>query len=67
MISIAGYSALRGDIMANIKTKQFQVFTDMNMVWDFLVDIYDRNGGGVPAPFFEYAMSSSWHDARLVI
>ena len=46
-----------------ITTKQFQILTDINLVWDFLVDIYDReNGGGVAAPFFEYAIQSSWMD-----
>ena len=32
-----------------ITTKQFQLLTDINLVWDFLVDIYDReNGSGMP-------------------
>ena len=31
-----------------ITTKQFQLLTDINIVWDFLVDIYDReNGSGM--------------------
>ncbi|MGN0370452.1 MAG: hypothetical protein ACI4EW_07890 [Butyrivibrio sp.] len=48
----------------NITTKQFQILTDINLVWNFMVDIYDRdNGGGVAAPFFEYAIQSSWMDA----
>ena len=47
----------------NITTKQFQLLTDINPVWDFLVDIYDREtGSGVAAPFFEYALQSSWMD-----
>lgn len=47
----------------NITTKQFQILTDINLVWDFFVDIYDReNGGGVAAPFFEYAIQSLWMD-----
>ena len=25
-----------------ITTKQFQLLTDIDIVWDFLVDIYDR-------------------------
>ena len=38
--------------------------TDINLVWDFLVDIYDReNGSGMPAPFFEHAIRASWMDA----
>ena len=45
-------------------TKQFQLLTDINLVWDFLVDIYDReNGSGMPAPFFEHAIRASWMDA----
>ena len=47
-----------------ITTKQFQLLTDINLVWDFLVDIYDReNGSGMPAPFFEHAIRASWMDA----
>ena len=47
----------------NITTKQFQILTDINLVWNFLVDTYDReNGGGVAAPFFEYAIQSTWMD-----
>ena len=47
----------------NITTKQFQILTDINLVWDFLTDIYDREtGSGVAAPFFEYALQSSWMD-----
>ena len=39
-----------------ITTKQFQLLTDIDLVWDYLVDIYDReNGSGMPAPFFEHA------------
>ena len=47
----------------NITTKQFQILSDVNLVWDFLTDIYDREmGSGVAAPFFEYALQSSWMD-----
>ena len=47
----------------NITTKQFQLLTDINLVWDFLVETYDReNDSGRPAPFFEYALTSSWMD-----
>lgn len=49
--------------MSNITTKQFQILTDINLVWDFFVEIYDKDrGGGVAAPFFEYAIQSSWMD-----
>ncbi|MGN0664964.1 MAG: GNAT family N-acetyltransferase [Huintestinicola sp.] len=44
-----------------ITTKQFQILTDIDLVWDFFTDTYDRyNGGGIAAPFYEYAVSSSW-------
>ena len=34
----------------NITTKQFQILTDVHLVWDFLTDIYDREkGSGVAA------------------
>jgi len=47
----------------NITTRQFQLLSDVNLVWDFLTDIYDRKiGSGVAAPFFEYALQSSWMD-----
>ena len=43
-----------GDSMT-ITTKQFVKETDLSLVWDFMVEIYDREkGGGVAAPFFEY-------------
>lgn len=47
----------------NITTKQFQILSDMELVWNFLVENYDRkNCSGMAAPFFEYALSSSWMD-----
>lgn len=47
--------------MKNITTKQFQILTDMQMVWDFMVDTYEHVFmNGVAAPFFEYAITSSW-------
>lgn len=49
--------------MGKITTRQFQILTDINLVWDFFVDVYDREkGGGVAAPFFEYAVQSTWMD-----
>lgn len=47
----------------NIRTKQFQLLTDINLAWDFMVDVYAPGfANGVAAPFFEYAVSSSWMD-----
>ena len=49
--------------MKTIRTKQFQILTNINLVWDFLTDIYDREyGSGVAAPFFEHAILASWMD-----
>jgi GNAT superfamily N-acetyltransferase len=46
-----------------ITTRQFRILTDINLIWDFFVEIYDReHRNGVAAPFFEYAISSSWMD-----
>ena len=48
----------------NITTKQFQLLTDINLVWDFLVETYDwKNDCGRAAPFFENALTSSWMDS----
>ena len=45
-----------------ITTKQFDLKTDLDLVWDFLAETYERGKGGVAAPFFEYAVYSSWMD-----
>ena len=42
-----------------ITTKQFQLLSDINLVWDFMVETYDwKNDCGRPAPFFEYALTA---------
>ena len=47
----------------NITARQFQLLTDIDLVWDFLVDVYDwKSGSGMAAPFFEHALQSSWMD-----
>lgn len=49
--------------MKGIITKQFQPLTDVNLAWDFMTEVYDHErSNGVPAPFFEYALASSWLD-----
>ena len=49
--------------MGRITTRQFQLLTDIDLVWDFMVGVYTPEwSNGVPAPFFEYALSSSWLD-----
>lgn len=47
--------------MKNITTKQFQILTDIDLVWKFMTDIYTPHwANGVAAPFFEYAVTSLW-------
>ena len=47
--------------MKNITTKQFQILTDIDLVWDFMTDVYKPHwANGAAAPFFEYAITSSW-------
>lgn len=51
--------------MKNITTRQFSVLGDCGRIYQFMLDIYERDWrNGVPAPFFEYAYSSfgSWMD-----
>ena len=37
------------------------MYSDLNLVWDFLIEIHDRYlANGVAAPFFEYAITSTW-------
>lgn len=36
--------------MSGITTRQFNLLTDANFAWDFLVDVYDANH--TAAPFF---------------
>jgi len=47
----------------NITTKQFSIYKDMDLVWDFFTQIYDRDKGDLGAPFFEHAIASSWMDS----
>ena len=41
--------------MENITTKQFQLLSDNQVVWELLVENYAENK--VTAPFFEYALT----------
>ena len=42
-------------------TKQFQILTDISLVWRLLTDVYTPLwDNGPAAPFFEYALNSSW-------
>lgn len=45
--------------MKNITTRQFSVLADCGKIYQFMLDIYEKDWrNGVPAPFFEYAFSS---------
>ena len=45
--------------MKHITTRQFSVLVDCGKIYQFMLDIYERDWrNGVPAPFFEYAFSS---------
>ena len=47
----------------NIHTKQFQILTDIELVWELMTDAYNHDErGGPAAPFFEYAITSPWMD-----
>lgn len=49
--------------MQNIRTRPFRILADHMAVYHFMLDIYERDWrNGVPAPFFEYALSSDWMD-----
>ena len=51
----------------NIKTKQFQILTDIDLVWKLMTDVYNHEeSNGPAAPFFEYAVTSPWHDKDYV-
>lgn len=47
-----------------ISARRFNPYRDVDAVWRFLVEIYDvHRANGVPAPFFEHALTASWFDA----
>ena len=46
-----------------IRTKQFQILTDAEMAWELMTDVFSPDEcSGPAAPFFEYALTSSWQD-----
>lgn len=46
-----------------ITTKQFSILSDHMDIYQFMLDIFSPNRrGGVPAPFWEYALVSTWMD-----
>lgn len=49
--------------MNPITTKQFSILSDHMDVYRFMLDVYSPDGrNGAPAPFWEYALASSWMD-----
>ena len=49
--------------MPRITARQFQPLTDCQPVWELMLSAYaPRFERGVAAPFFEYALTSSWLD-----
>lgn len=49
-----------------ITTKNFQILSDNQLAWDLLIQNYSPCfANGMPAPFFEYALASSWMDTSL--
>ena len=46
-----------------ITSRAFRMYSDANRIYQFLTDIYTRDWRtGVPAPFFEYQLYSTWSD-----
>ncbi len=52
--------------MKSITTRNFRILCDFMEVRQFMVEVYERDWrNGVPAPFLEYALSSTWTDTSL--
>jgi GNAT superfamily N-acetyltransferase len=46
--------------------RPFMILSDFMQVYQFMIDIYERDWkNGVPAPFLEYALSSGWADKTM--
>ena len=44
-----------------INTKQFQILTDIGLVYKLMTEVYNHEETNGPAePFFEYAITSPW-------
>lgn len=49
--------------MKNITTRQYKILADHMDIYQFMIEIYEKDWcNGVPAPFLEYALSSDWMD-----
>ncbi|TWH80389.1 GNAT family N-acetyltransferase [Sedimentibacter saalensis] len=52
--------------MKNITKRPFMILSDFMAIYQFMIDIYEKDWrNGVPAPFFEYALSSDWSDKTM--
>lgn len=56
--------------MQKITTRQFQLLTDIDRAWNFLVEVsaamQERESACIEAPFFEYALVSKWMNTMYV-
>lgn len=53
--------------MSAVTCRQFRILADHMAVYQFMTEIYEQDWrNGVPAPFFEYALSSDWMDKRYI-
>lgn len=51
----------------SITSRQYRILADHMDVYRFMTEIYDAHWcNGVPAPFLEYALSSSWMDTSFI-
>lgn len=49
--------------MQHITARPYRILADHMAVYQFMLEIYERDWrNGVPAPFWEYALSSDWMD-----
>lgn len=52
--------------MEEITKRPFMILSDFMAVYQFMIDIYEKDWrNGVPAPFLEYALSSGWSDKTM--
>lgn len=53
--------------MKNITRRQYRILADPMDIYQFMIDIYEKDWrNGVPAPFLEYALSSNWMDKSYI-
>ena len=53
--------------MKNIKMRPYRLLADHMKIYDFMIEIYEKDWrNGVPAPFLEYALSSEWMDLSYI-